>query len=253
METQEIKLTGLSLIGTNVCEPHGPGFYGIDPANGAKLEPAFHSATSDDIDQAANLAADAFPVFASRRGIERANLLRRIADGLTNEIAPIVERAHLESGLPLPRLKSELHRTTGQLRLFAEVLEEGSWVNARIDEADSQRKPPRPDIRALLRPLGPVAVFGASNFPLAFSVAGGDTTSALAGGNPVVVKAHPAHPGTSELVGENCAERSLRERFACRSFFFTLRQRNRSGYLAGAASGDQGNCIYRITIRRAKP
>ncbi len=202
METQEVKLTGVSLIGANSGAPHGRGFSGINPANGAKIEPAFYTATSDDIDQAANLAADAFPVFASRSGRERAGLLRRIADGLTNEIGTIVERAHLESGLPLPRLKSELHRTTGQLRLFAEVLEEGSWVNARIDEADSQRKPPRPDIRSLLRPLGPVAVFGASNFPLAFSVAGGDPASALAAGNPVVVKAHPAHPGTSELAGK---------------------------------------------------
>src|SRR3984885_19154 len=202
METQAVKLTGVSLIGANSGEPHGPGFYGINPANGAKIETAFYSATSDDIDRATNLAADAFPLFASRGGKERAGLLRRIADGLTSEIGMVVERAHLESGLPLPRLKSELHRTTGQLRLFAEVLEEGSWVNARIDEADSQRKPPRPDIRSLLRPLGPVAVFGASNFPLAFSVAGGDTGSALAAGNPVVVKAHPAHPGTSELVGK---------------------------------------------------
>jgi 2,5-dioxopentanoate dehydrogenase len=202
MEMQEINLTGVSLIGAEIGEQHGPGFYAINPTNGVKIEPAFYSATSDEIDRAANSAADAFPVFASRSGRERANLLRRIADGLTNEIGPIVERAHLESGLPLPRLKSELYRTTGQLRLFAEVLEEGSWVNARIDEADSQRKPPRPDIRSLLRPLGPVAVFGASNFPLAFSVAGGDTASALAAGNPVVVKAHPAHPGTSELVGK---------------------------------------------------
>src|ERR1700684_3731234 len=125
METQEVKLTGVSLIGANSGAPHGRGFSGINPANGAKIEPAFYTATSDDIDQAANLAADAFPVFASRSGRERAGLLRRIADGFTNEIGTIVERAHLESGLPLPRLKSELHRTTGQLRLFAEVLEEG--------------------------------------------------------------------------------------------------------------------------------
>src|ERR1700733_2649021 len=210
METQAVKLTGVSLIGANSGEPHGPGFYGINPANGAKIETAFYSATSDDIDRATNLAADAFPLFASRGGKERAGLLRRIADGLTSEIGMVVERAHLESGLPLPRLKSELHRTTGQLRLFAEVLEEGSWVNARIDEADSQRKPPRPDIRSLLRPLGPVAVFGASNFPLAFSVAGGDTASALAAGNPVIVKAHPAHPGTSELVGK-IMQKSVRD------------------------------------------
>src|SRR5205823_13432671 len=113
----------------------------------------------------------------------------------------------LETGLPLPRLQSELKRTTGQLNLFADVLDEGSWVNARIDEADRERKPiPRPDVRSMLRPLGPVAVFGASNFPLAFSVPGGDTASALAVGCPVIVKAHPAHPETSKLTASVISE-----------------------------------------------
>ena len=166
------------------------------------MEPAFHSASVEQIDDAANLAADAFHQLASFGGRARAGLLRRIADDLLAEGTAATERANLETGLPLPRLQSELKRTAGQLNLFADVLEEGSWVNARIDEADRDRKPvPRPDIRSMLRPLGPVAVFGASNFPLAFSVAGGDTASALAAGNPVIVKAHPAHPGTSELVG----------------------------------------------------
>ncbi len=115
----------------------------------------------------------------------------------------LIDRAHNETALPKPRLQAETARTCHQLRLFAQVAEEGSWVGARIDRADPQRKPlPKPDIRSMLRPLGPVAVFGASNFPLAFSVAGGDTASALAAGNPVIVKAHPAHPGTSELVGQ---------------------------------------------------
>ena len=112
-----------------------------------------------------------------------------------------MERAHLETALPRPRLTGEVARTSNQLRLFADVAAEGSWVMARIDTADPQRTPPKPDIRSMLRPLGPVAVFGASNFPLAFSVAGGDTASALAAGNPVIVKAHPAHPGTSEIAG----------------------------------------------------
>jgi 2,5-dioxopentanoate dehydrogenase len=104
--------------------------------------------------------------------------------------------------LPEPRLRSETARTCNQLRLFADLVEEGSWVDARIDHGDGDRKPlPKPDVRSMLRPLGPVVVFGASNFPLAFSVAGGDTASALAAGNPVIVKAHHAHPGTSELVG----------------------------------------------------
>src|SRR3954467_14507023 len=198
--TTATNLSGWSLIGEQNAQRRGSVFYAVNPATEEKLEPAFYSATSEDIDLAATLATDAFDHLATLSGRDRARLLRGIAENLLAEGAAIVERANLETGLPLPRLQSELKRTTGQLNLFADVLDEGSWVNARIDEADRDRKPiPRPDIRSMLRPLGPVAVFGASNFPLAFSVAGGDTASALAAGNPVVVKAHPAHPGTSEL------------------------------------------------------
>jgi NADP-dependent aldehyde dehydrogenase len=132
----------------------------------------------------------------------RGQLLRAIADGLDAARDALVDRAHLETALPRPRLIGETARTSGQLRLFAALVEEGSWVDARLDTPDPSRTPPKPDLRSMLRPIGPVAVFGASNFPLAFSVAGGDTASALAAGNPVVVKAHPAHPGTSELVGQ---------------------------------------------------
>jgi len=210
MATEQVTLSGVSLIGGRLAERRGEAFRGINPANGTKLEPNFYSASEPDLNAAADLAAKAFPVFAGLSGRERAAFLRRVADGLASEKAPIIERANLESGLPLARLEGEMGRTTGQLKLFAEVLEEGSWVNARIDEADRERKPPRPDIRSMLRPLGPVAVFGASNFPLAFSVAGGDTASALAAGNPVVVKAHPAHPGTSELVGR-VIQRAVKE------------------------------------------
>src|SRR5262249_10081311 len=124
---------------------------------------------------------------------------------------PLVERATLETGLPAARIQAETARTCNQLRLFAGLIEEGSWVDARIDPAQPDRKPvPSPDVRAMLRPLGPVAVFGASNFPLAFSVAGGDTASALAAGNSVVVNGHYAHPGTAELVGSAIAEAVLR-------------------------------------------
>ena len=198
-----LTLSGRSIIGERSAEAWGPAFHGVNPATGAKLEPAFHTASMQQIDEACHLAADAFHRIPGSSGRDRATLLRRVADNLEGERRAIVERANLETGLPLPRLQSELTRTTGQLNLFADVLVEGSWVNARIDKADRERKPvPRPDIRSMLRPLGPVAVFGASNFPLAFSVAGSDTASALAAGNPVIVKAHPAHPGTSELVGK---------------------------------------------------
>jgi alpha-ketoglutaric semialdehyde dehydrogenase len=119
---------------------------------------------------------------------------------------PLLERCAEETALPGPRLVSERGRTVNQLRMFAELVREGSWVDARLDTPIPDREPiPKPDLRRMLIPLGPVAVFGASNFPLAFSVAGGDTASALAAGNPVIAKAHPSHPGTSELVAKALA------------------------------------------------
>jgi NADP-dependent aldehyde dehydrogenase len=197
-----MQLQGHSLIGGEATAGSGERFRAVNPANGQELDTAFVSAGPHDVQHAAELAVAAFPGFAATGGSQRGALLRAIAEELSNNGVAIVERAQLETGLPQARLQGELARTTGQLRLFADVVEEGSWVDARIDEALPERKPlPRADIRSLLRPLGPVAVFGASNFPLAFSVAGGDTASALAAGNPVLVKAHPAHPGTSELAG----------------------------------------------------
>jgi NADP-dependent aldehyde dehydrogenase len=196
----EAQLTGISLIGGARTQSAGDPFRAVNPATAQQIAPAFISATHTDVDHAASLARSAAPLFAATSPGERATFLRAIADELAAAGDAIVARAQLETGLPQPRLQGELARTTGQLRLFAATVEEGSWVDARIDEALPDRKPlPRSDIRSMLRPLGPVAVFGASNFPLAFSVAGGDTASALAAGNPVIVKAHPAHPGTSEL------------------------------------------------------
>lgn len=229
-----------------------------------KLEPPFYSATLDDIDQAANLAADAFKQLARSRGRSRASLLRSIADNLLAEGAAIIERANLETALPVPRLQSELKRTAGQLNLFADVLEEGSWVNARIDEADRERKPiPRPDIRSMLRPLGAVAIFGASNFPLAFSVAGGDTASALAAGNPVVVKAHPAHPGTSELVGKLVQKAVTDNDFPSGTFSLlfdaqidvgiSLVQHPAIKAVAFTGSGAGGQALIRLAAERPEP
>ena len=191
-----------SLIATESATGNGARFRGIDPSRGTSLEPEFVGADLSQVSKAAEMAASAASDFAALPSKDRAAFLRAIADELTADGAAIVERAQLETGLPKARLDGELARTTGQLRLFADVVEEGSWVDARIDEALPDRKPlPRSDIRSMLRPIGAVAVFGASNFPLAFSVAGGDTASAFAAGNPVVVKAHPAHPGTSHLCG----------------------------------------------------
>ncbi len=195
------EMQGRSLIAGSIAPGGGEVFHGFDPASGDRLETPFYSARIEEVDRAVVAATDAFAAFAAASGQERGRLLRTIADGIDASAAALIEQAHRETALPRPRLTGEVARTSGQLRLFAGVVEEGSWVMARIDTADAARTPPKPDVRSMLRPLGPVAVFGASNFPLAFSVAGGDTASALAAGNPVVVKAHPAHPGTSELVG----------------------------------------------------
>jgi NADP-dependent aldehyde dehydrogenase len=201
MRIKNMPLTGQSFIGVQRGALGGAPIHAINPATGDNLDPAYSSVSSAEVDQAVQLAAQAFPVYAATSGKVKGALLRQIADGLNQIQQQLAARAHLETALPMPRLLGEVSRTTGQLRLFASVVEEGSWVEARIDPALPERKPlPRPGLRSMLRPLGPVVVFGASNFPLAFSAAGGDTASALAAGCPVIVKAHSAHPGTSELV-----------------------------------------------------
>ncbi|MCB9872457.1 MAG: aldehyde dehydrogenase (NADP(+)) [Planctomycetes bacterium] len=176
-------------------------FTAHDPATGRPLPPLFHDATQAEVDAALAGATEAFRKLRRVAATARAAWLRAIAAELEACGEPLLARATAETGLPRARLEGERGRTCGQLRLFAGVVEEGSWVEARVEHALPERGPlPRPDLRRMLVPLGPVAVFGASNFPLAFSVAGGDTASALAAGCPVVVKAHPGHPGTSELV-----------------------------------------------------
>ena len=176
-------------------------FYAINPTNNEPLEGAYFNATAIDIDKAVQKATEAFDVYRKKDKDSRADFLEQVADEILNLGDALIERCHLETALPLARLQGERGRTINQLKLFASVVREGSWVDARIDTAIPDRSPfPKSDIRHILQALGPVAIFGASNFPLAFSVAGGDTASALAAGCTVVVKAHPAHPGTSELV-----------------------------------------------------
>jgi alpha-ketoglutaric semialdehyde dehydrogenase len=195
-------LTGAQLIGARESREGDRDFRAQDPATGAPLEPAFAAATPAEVDAAARAAEAAFEPYAALAASRRAAFLRAIAESLVALGDALLERAQAETALPRARLEGERARTANQARLFASLIEEGSWVDARLDRAQPERKPvPRPDLRRMLVPLGPVAVFGASNFPLAFSVAGGDTVSALAAGCPVVVKAHPAHPGTSELAG----------------------------------------------------
>jgi NADP-dependent aldehyde dehydrogenase len=203
----EMELHGRSILGSLQGTTGDQRFRATNPSTGELIEPEFYSASASEVDQAVTLAHQAFSSYSRISGKNKAAFLRKIAGNIEGNAAQIIERAGLESGLPKARLQGETTRTCVQLRLFAEVIEEGSWVMARWDRPDPNRKPvPKPDLRSMLRPLGPIAIFGASNFPLAFSVAGGDTASALAAGNPVVVKTHPAHPGTSELVGHAVRE-----------------------------------------------
>ena len=197
-----MKISGQSIVGFHSTTNAGASFRGTNPRMGEPLPPDFFSAGTGEVNLAADLADQAFATYNQVSGRDKAKFLRTIAAKIDGAVDELVERAEQETALPKPRLQSETARTSGQLRLFAQMVEEGSWVMARIDRADASSKPPKPDLRSMLHALGPVVVFGASNFPLAFSVAGGDTASALAAGNPVIVKAHPAHPGTSELVGQ---------------------------------------------------
>ena len=197
-----MQLTGEMLIGGGAVRGKGAAMRAVDPANGNDLDPLFMGGTPVDVDHACRLAWAAFDAFRETSLDERARLLEGIAEQILALGDPLIERACAETGLPRGRIEGERGRTVGQLRLFANVVREGGWIEARIDPAQPSRTPmPRSDLRQRHIGIGPVAVFGASNFPLAFSVAGGDTASALAAGCPVVAKAHPAHLGTSELAG----------------------------------------------------
>ncbi|MFT7722424.1 MAG: aldehyde dehydrogenase (NADP(+)) [Roseateles sp.] len=199
-------IQGLALIGGQPVRGAGAAFRAFDPGRNEALGPDFHAVDAAQVDDACALAGAAFDAFRATTDHERADFLDLIAAQILALGDALIQRAMAETGLPRARLEGERGRTMNQLKLFAELLREGSWQDARIDSPLPARTPPRPDLRMRFVGVGPVAVFGASNFPLAFSVAGGDTAAALAAGCPVVVKAHSAHPGTSELVGRAVAE-----------------------------------------------
>ena len=194
-------ITGEMLIGASAVRGTTKILHATNPATGETLAPEFHGGGAAEAERACVLAEAAFDTYRNTSPETRARFLESIANGLEALGDTLIERAHAESALPIARLQGERARTAGQLRLFASVLRDGRWQSATLDSALPERTPPRPDLRLQKIAIGPVAVFGASNFPLAFSVAGGDTASALAAGCPVIVKAHSAHLGTSELVG----------------------------------------------------
>ncbi|MGA2258094.1 MAG: aldehyde dehydrogenase (NADP(+)) [Thermoguttaceae bacterium] len=196
-----MSLTGQNFIGGTTSSGGAKIFRAVNPSLNTEIEPGFHEAAPHEIDRAMELSEAAFVEYRRCSSGQRAAFLRTIASEIERLGDELVERAITETALPATRIRGERGRTIGQLRMFADLVEEGSWVDARIDHADANRKPaPKPDVRRALAGIGPVVVFGASNFPLAFSVAGGDTASAFAAGCSVVIKANPSHPGTSELV-----------------------------------------------------
>ncbi len=196
-------LKGQSLIGQQWIDGTRKEIRAINPATGDTLDPSYKGCSEEDVEKACELARSAFDNYRETSLEERATFLETIASEIEALGDVLIERAMAESGLPRARLEGERGRTCGQLRLFAGVVRSGEWLDVRIDPSLPDRQPlPRADLRQRHIAVGPVAVFGASNFPLAFSVAGGDTASALAAGCPVIVKAHSAHPGTSELVGQ---------------------------------------------------
>lgn len=257
-------LTGKNYIAGKGSDTGRATFRTVNPATGEQLDTKFTNATRDEVDAAAHAACKAFETYRRSSPAKRQELLNAIAEEILELGDTLIERCVAESGLPAGRITGERGRTVGQLRLFAQVAGEGSWVDARIDHADPKRQPaPKPDVRSMLRPLGPVAVFGASNFPLAFSVAGGDTASALAAGCPVVAKAHPSHAGTCELIGR-AIDRAV-ERCGLPAGTFNLVQGNThesGGWLVNhpmikavgfTGSFRGGKALYDAATRRPEP
>ena len=196
-----MELKGLNFIGNELSGTGKAVFNAVNPASNQTILPEFHEATTEEINNAVKKAEEAFNVYRNKSGGEKAVFLEAIADEILALGDILIKRCCEESGLPEIRITGERGRTVSQLKLFAGLLKEGSWIDARIETAEPERRPaPKPDIRSMKKALGPVGIFGASNFPLAFSVAGGDTASALAAGCTIVVKAHPAHPGTCEMI-----------------------------------------------------
>ena len=192
----------MQLVGFEQVVGGAASFRAEQAGTAETLPPDYAEATAEEIDRSVDLAARAYTELRVIPAARRAELLERAADAIEALGDPLLERAELETALPKARLTGERGRTTAQLRMFAAMVRNGEAVDARIDRAQPNRAPlPKPDLRQMQIGIGPVAVFGASNFPLAFSVAGGDTASALAAGCPVIAKAHPHHPGTSEMIG----------------------------------------------------
>ena len=259
-----MELKGLNFIGNDLSGKGKEIFSAVNPANNKKISPIFHEAIQEEIDDAVNKAEEAFKVYRNKSGKEKAVFLEAIADEILESGDVLIKRCCEETGLPETRISGERGRTVNQLRLFAGLLREGSWVDARIDTADPERKPvPKPDIRSMKKALGPVGIFGASNFPLAFSVAGGDTASALAAGCTIVVKAHPAHPGTCEMIADAIRNAVLKTAMPNGTFSMVHGFSTEAGMaivkhpfikaIGFTGSFRGGKAIYDAAVQRAEP
>lgn len=259
-----MNLTGKQLIRGSQCAKGSETFTSVNAATGSSTEHTFYEATDEEINDAVEAAAEVFEVYSKVTHAARAKFLRAIAQEIEQLGDPLLETASLETGLGLERLRGERGRTMNQLNAFAAFIEDGKWLRIIIDRADPDRKPlPKPDLRQMQVPLGPVAVFGASNFPLAFSVAGGDTAAALASGCPVVFKAHPAHPATCELVATAIMRAVERCELPAGTFSMVHGRSNRVGgtlvthplikAVAFTGSFRGGKALYDQAVRRPEP
>ena len=196
-------ILGKSFIGNDTAELKNKVVKSYSPIKGEELKEEFHTLNRQDLNKIEEKAVSAFHAYRKTSREERATFLETIADEIMNLGDELLERTNLETGLPMARMQGERGRTVGQLRFFASIVRKGEYQDNVIDNADPNRAPiPKVDIRRKMQAIGPVLVFGASNFPFAFSTAGGDTASALAAGNPVIVKAHNSHLGTNDMVSQ---------------------------------------------------
>lgn len=249
-------IEGVNFIGISESSAGTESIQAVDPSTNKPLEESFFIATDDEINRAVSAAKKAYQTYSTVSGEVKATFLDTIADEILNLGDTLIQRASRESGLTNGRFEGERGRTVGQLRMFAELLREGSWVDARLDTKEM-------DIRNMQFPLGPVVVFGASNFPLAFSTAGGDTASALAAGCPVIVKAHESHPGTNELVARAILKAAEKTEGIPNGVFSSLNGKADLGQklvqhpdvkaIGFTGSLKAGNAIYKSAAQRSEP
>ena len=229
-DTAQVDVKGVSIVAGEERRGTAGTLTATAAATGEPLEPVFGLLDTADLEAVTTASTEAFALWRTSSPEQRAALLEAAAEEIGADRDPITARAVIETGLPEARITGELGRTTGQLRLFASVARRGDHLGVRLDPPLPDRQPvPRPDLRMRMVPLGPVAVFGASNFPLAFSTAGGDTASALAAGCSVVVKGHAAHPGTGELVARALTRAVTRVGAPAGLFSFVLGESNAFG------------------------